>query len=365
MFAANTVLFIALMIICPYLTGVCVPVKRSGRAATGILENWNTGMLVMHAVFEILVLPGTFLGLSLKKVSAAWGFVLFVIIAAGAVRAVRMLRDRRQKGALRQERQREERGLPAEGRGRVYEVILLLLVAAAVLFQIVYVCTHAHYDDDDAYYVGMAVTSYYTNTISAFHPYTGAAVPLSRMANYVLSPQPVFWAMWAKITGLHPAVLMRSVLPAVYIAWCYVVYYLLAKILFRKFSRRLEFMAFVLLVSFLGGYSPASGFVFLFIRGWQGKSWLGAVFLPMFWYLWIALRREPDNRFLWFALAAAAWASCLAASSILFLGPVIFGAFGLQYLIWRRKWKPVFMLAACALPFVLLGVCELYLVWPL
>ena len=62
---------------------------------------------------------------------------------------------------------------------------LLLIVLVGILYQILFVCLGLQSDADDAYYVGMAMTSFQTDTISVYHPYLGTPVKLKTMANYV------------------------------------------------------------------------------------------------------------------------------------------------------------------------------------
>ena len=117
------------------------------------------------------------------------------------------------------------------------------------------------------------------------------------MANYVLSPYPIFWAMWSKVLKIHPAILMRSILPAINIAWSYVVYRLLAKKIFLTERKRIIFLLIVVLANLFGAYSDRTSAVFLLQRVWQGKGALAAILIPMLWYLLIRLRRIICDNF--------------------------------------------------------------------
>ncbi len=343
------ILFLVVMAVLPYLIGTSCWQSEAEADGRAILEKWNFGMVLMYAIFEVWVLVGTFGKLSLRKVSAIYILTLLLIILTGVILKLR----------------RKERQLlsPIRISKNVWELILLGLVIAGIAYQMIYVCAYMHIDDDDAYYVGMAVTSYYSNTISINHPYLGTPVELKAMANYVLSPYPIYCAMWSQLLSLHPAILMRSILPAVNIAWCYVVYFLLAKILFKSFGQQIEFMLLVVLANFFGAYSGISSSAFLLMRCWQGKGVIASIFIPLLWYIWMRLRRESRKMRLWVLMFAAVLGACLCSSMALFLCPILLGAFGLEYLIEKRSWKNVGKLVVCALPCLVLAMAELYLVY--
>lgn len=348
--AAKICIFFVIMIVVPYIVGASFMV--SWKREYGMLERWNVGMLLMHGIFFVIELAGSYAGTSLKNVALCYAAALFLVVLWGCVFCVREKKWRHWQIPHFSKEQREW-----------FCVLLTIVVLAGVFYQMFFVCTKLHIDDDDAYYVGWAVDAYYTNVLSSHHPLTGLAANIREIADYVIAPYPVFWAMWSKVLKLHPAILMRSALPAVTIAWCYIVYWLLAKRLFEKTEQRLEFLLFVVLANYFGGYSNLSTSVFLFVRTWQGKSVIAAVFVPMLWYIWMKIRKEPKSRELWLYLALAVWASCLCSTMAIFLGLLVLGACGLEYLIEKRDWKTVGKLILCTIPYFLMGLCEVYLMY--
>lgn len=346
---AKIILFLAIMALLPYCIGAVCQIGKTRTDGNEVLEKWNFGMIVMYAIFEVWVLAGTFAKQSLTRVSAVYAGTLFLIICIG----IWVKWHRKELVGFHMKRPQME----------AWGTILFVLVVAGIVLQMTYVCVNMHLDDDDAYYVGMAVTSYFSDTISINHPYLGTPVELKAMANYVLSPYPVYCATWSRLLSLHPAILMRSALPAVNIAWCYVVYYLLAKKLFLRFSQRMEFMLLVILANIFGAFSTVSSSVFLLTRVWQGKGVIAAVFIPLLWYVWICLRKDGTDRRMWGLMFATVLGACLCSSMALFLCPILLGAFGLEYLIEKKSWKNVGKLVVCALPCLALAVVELYLVY--
>ena len=347
----QSIIFILAMTFIPYFVGCgCILLDRK-TGDIDVLEKWNFGMVLMHAIFEIVVLAGTFTKMTLKNVT-----VFYFAILSVAIMIVGLIGNRTKKRVFSVGK------IPSFSKK---EMTLLLIVLVGILYQILFVCLGLQSDADDAYYVGMAMTSFQTETISVYHPYLGTPVKLKTMANYVLSPYPIFWAMWSKVLKIHPAILMRSILPAINIAWSYVVYRLLAKKIFLTERKRIIFLLIVVLANLFGAYSDRTSAVFLLQRVWQGKGALAAILIPMLWYLLIRLRKEGENTYVYVELFVTILAACLTSSMALFLCPVLMGAFGLEYLISERRWSVVGRLILCTLPCIVLAIAEVILLYVL
>lgn len=347
----QSIIFILAMTFIPYFVGCGCILLDCKTGDIDVLEKWNFGMVLMHAIFEIVVLAGTFTKMTLKNVT-----VFYFAILSAAIMIVGLIGNRTKKRVFSVGK------IPSFSKK---EMALLLIVLVGILYQILFVCLGLQSDADDAYYVGMAMTSFQTDTISVYHPYLGTPVKLKTMANYVLSPYPIFWAMWSKVLKIHPAILMRSILPAVNIAWSYVVYRLLAKKIFLTERKRIIFLLIVVLANLFGAYSDRTSAVFLLQRVWQGKGALAAILIPMLWYLFIRLRKEGENTYVYVELFVTILAACLTSSMALFLCPVLMGAFGLEYLISERRWSVVGRLILCTLPCIVLAIAEVILLYVL
>jgi hypothetical protein len=352
MYGINIAVFVAVMIILPLIVGYTLFWNPEDKIVEGILKTWNAGMFCMYAAFEIPVLIGTFAGLSLKKTGIIYIGILTVVIIIGFVLQIK----KRQRLSLK-----DKIKIDKFPQMDWWAVLLLVLVLAGIIYQIFYVSAYMHIDEDDAYYVGMAVTSYSTDTISVFHPYTGETVALKEMSDYVLTPYPVYWAMWCKIVDIPPAILMHSVLPGINIFWCYIVYMLLSGVLFSELDQRLEFMLIVIAANLFGAFSGFSSATFLLTRIWQGKAVYAAIFIPMFWYCWLKIRKMDGEKEQWRLLAVVTLASCLTSTMSLVITPVLFGAFGVEQLLERKKQKRILGILLCSIPLVILLIGEIYL----
>ena len=347
----QSIIFILAMTFIPYFVGCgCILLDRK-TGDIDVLEKWNFGMVLMHAIFEIVVLAGTFTKMTLKNVT-----VFYFAILSAAIMIVGLIGNRTKKRVFSVGK------IPSFSKK---EMALLLIVLVGILYKILFVCLGLQSDADDAYYVGMAMTSFQTDTISVNLPYLFIPVNFKTMANFDLSPFPNFCSMWSIELKIHPAILMRSILPAVNIAWSYVVYRLLAKKIFLTERKRIIFLLIVVLANLFGAYSDRTSAVFLLQRVWQGKGALAAILIPMLWYLLIRLRKEGENTYVYVELFVTILAACLTSSMALFLCPVLMGAFGLEYLISERRWSVVGRLILCTLPCIVLAIAEVILLYVL
>lgn len=232
--------------------------------------------------------------------------------------------------------------------------VLLILGQAYVYVR------YMHIDDDDAFYVGAAVTAVSTNTIFSMDPYTGmefAELP----SRYVMSPFFSFVAFLSRISGVHPAVVTHLVLAGILIVLSYTIYSLVGKKLFPDNSRLSEyFLFFVILIVLFSGYTVYTQGMFTLVRIWQGKAVFCAVLVPMICYMMLHLASQKAVAADWCFLFLLMCACCLVSSMGIMLGAIMLGIFGILHVIRDRDFKKFLCTALCCIPNI---VCAaLYLI---
>ncbi|WP_343248579.1 DUF6077 domain-containing protein [Diplocloster hominis] len=275
----------------------------------GIVFYYVAGWMGILSLFGILAIPMTFLYVKFNYLVLSWAIFVFLIPIV-----LLLLR----------------RILLPQNKALVFHfnlkqiswlyVIALLLIAA----QIFMVTFFQHVDDDDAFYVGTAVTSWQTNTMFQYAPYTGEAYDMFP-SRYVLSPFPLLYAALANISGFHPTIIAHTILPLFLILLCYGAVYLVGTKLFK--CDRNKIAVFLILVCLLNIWGNASDYTvssFLLFRIWQGKSLLVNAMLP--YCLYLVLTVKENNRVaLWVNMAVANMAACVLTSMGVFLFPMFLG----------------------------------------
>ena len=253
------------------------------------------------------------------------------------------------------------------GRCRREKEVLCIL---CILFQLVLVTFYRHTDDDDAWYLGLAVSAYETGEMFAYSPYTGDPMELSDGGDYVLSPLPVLWAALGKLFHIHPTILAHTVVPVFMLLWAYYVYWLLGKRLFggeKESAGAYAFWFFMNVLNLFGFYSTRTSGTFLLFRSWQGKAVFCAILVPCLFYYFLGVLqsgevqrgKEADGELLGIYLTMGA--GCLASFSAAALMPLLLFAMALTYAIAKCSVKVPLKMCGAAIPNVILAGIYVFL----
>ena len=243
--------------------------------------------------------------------------------------------------------------------------ILLAVTAASVLIVLLY--TDASADSD--YYVGMASTALFTDTLGRFDPTSGAALPVFK-ARYALCCFPYHSAVMVDLFRLPVIVQARSVTSAVNVLMANIAVYRLGRVLFTGHARQLGkvrsignspetlsrraadlFVLAVFLVNLFSSTIYLPG-IFLFTRAYEGKALIANICLPCVFGICVCyMRGNHDSRLFrnlfWISFAGV----CFSASSVFLF---VLSACGiLPVLLFRRRWKDLPLFVFACLPVIL------------
>lgn len=172
--------------------------------------------------------------------------------------------------------------------------LLTLIVIILIGIQVYGLVGYMHLDDDDAFYVGTAVTSIQTDSIYKYSPTTGGETGEHLALRYRLGPFPVYYAINAKIINIHPTIFAHTIMPIIFIPIAYMMFALIASHLFKNNKERIMlFLIFINIITIWGNYSTRNTFSFLLFRIWQGKSILANIIIPGTWLMYL-LAKEND-----------------------------------------------------------------------
>lgn len=328
--------FLLLFGIMPLGMGAVCYKKGNGRTA----EYYLLGLMMMLAVFEVIVLPATFTYISLTVVEWIWLAVCVILMVLGYVRQRTAIFEKKTK------------------KNPYVENPVFWVFVALVVIQIVYITLYTHIDDDDAWYVGSAVVSYFTDTINYYSPYSGEVMGYFP-SDYTLAPYPIFWAMVSRVINIHPTIFMHSVVPVLWVSVSYVVYFLLAQTMFKGDSSRVSWcMVFMGVLNCFGFFSVRSTAAMLLLRSWQGKATLAVVIIPLTLLIYICAV-ERNQLTYWIALFITVLAGCTVSSMGVMLMPLLLGSLGLIRVVTKHDWMIVLKLFVCVLPCVVQGLIYL------
>ena len=311
------------------------------------VKTYLFGLMIEFVIFQIIAVCLTFMKSSLSLLTILWLISCGIVIALGIWTWISQKKMYMAKTGRHRRKQLFQKS-------NLENYMVAIAVIALVAFQVIFVTLHVHEDLDDAWYVGTAVVSYFTDTLNLVSPYTGEI--MNRFApDYVLSPWPIFCAMLGKLSFTHPAIVMHTFIPILMIPLCYIVYFLLANEVFRRNTNKtLWLLLFFCLLNIYGNWSIRSTSTFLLFRIWQGKAILSNSIIPLIICVFIYLVEDKANRKLYFViLLLTVTAGTMVSSMGVFLGPVILFALSLVDLISYRRIENGLRTLICIIPCIL------------
>lgn len=322
-------------------------------------------ILSLFCIFEIICVPAIFLHTGLWSVIILYLLSIFVFISV-------LWKTKKLPWQVSERKDRKAAGNSIgwePGKGRKINALsgkLRVLCILCILFQLVLVTFYRHTDDDDAWYLGLAVSAYETGEMFAYSPYTGEPMELSDGGDYVLSPLPVLWAALGKLFHIHPTILAHTVVPVFMLLWAYYVYWLLGKRLFggeKESAGVYAFWLFMNVLNLFGFYSTRTSGTFLLFRSWQGKAVFCAILVPCLFYYFLGVLQSGEVKEVQRGKEAAEellgiyltmGAGCLASFSAAALMPLLLFAMALTYAIAKRSVKVPLKMCGAAIPNVIL-----------
>lgn len=239
------------------------------------------------------------------------------------------------------------------------------IIGAVVLFSIFLqafaLSYYEHTDDDDARFVPSAVAAVQKDIMFEENPVTGEPLysRISEVFKDMVSPWIMLWAVISKVTFIHPAVLMHSVVPLIFIPFAYAVYWLLAGQFFGDdYEKKTIFLGLVSAINIFSGYSTYNPGAFLLFRIWQGKALFAAIFVPLL-FLTALYLFENRERILGFKemliTAMVCCGACLTSGFGIILSALFFGVVSVIYGISRHSVKGMVLLWIALIPCIVFG----------
>ena len=212
MFALQVVWFYLLMLIVPLGIGGLFFPERSVISPVSYLA----GLATAWGTYEIIGLPCALLfKTSLTTLTVLWSAVMILLTVAGV-----LVRYTHGRMAL----------FPAKGLqlSRTARILLALVIVMVVL-QTARTVTGYFLAFDDSDYLAQSTTALYTNTINQYEPQTGRQVDILDQIepHHKIALWGIIWATMTQLTGIHPSILCRTLLPVIVIPAAYIIMYLI------------------------------------------------------------------------------------------------------------------------------------------
>lgn len=306
---------------------------------------WISGQMLLWAGFQVICVPVILLEGRLWMVTLGYSVYILALLLWATI--------------LRLRRPRRLKPLAAE-KAEKPVILLWVIFGILLLVQLVLAVVMVYNDGDDAYYVAISAAAEESGKMYQKIPYTGMVTELD--VRHGLAPFPIWIAWLSAMTGIHTAIVAKTLLPVTLISMTYGIFYLWGKrILFtgngetRKDWLLPAFLICTEVLVLFGDYSFYTVENFMIARSRQGKAALGSILIPMIFFLLLLLFRKIQEQQklslgFWILLCAVMTACCLTSTMGALLACMLVWAAGLCGAVAYKKWKILLALAACCIP---------------
>lgn len=342
MFILKGLIIVIAAIGVPIILGILVTEHMEEKYKGHLLADWVFGVVLMFCELQLMAVP---------MIIADYPFhTLFNLYVSLIVLEVIFVLSRHAQDILGLIRQ-----IPAKLKKGG---IIGLLVILSILMQGFMLSYFEHTDDDDARFVPSAVAAVEKDMMFEENPVTGELLysRISEVFKDMVSPWIMFWAVLSKISMIHPAILMHSIVPLIFIPLAYAVYWLLAGCLFEEHEKKLVFVGLVSAIHIFSGYSVYNSGAFLLFRIWQGKALFASIFAPLLIMLALRLfQMEKPRAWEYLLIAMTCCGTCLTSGFGIILAAMFWGIISVIYGIVKKAPKVMIGLWISLIPCVVYG----------
>lgn len=245
--------------------------------------------------------------------------------------------------------------------------LLLTLVLAIVAAQTLNTVFRTYYGNwDDETYCAVAVTSWSTDTVNRCSTTAGTLLQPFYNLKYVLASWPVYSAALAILSGLHPTVIYRTLLPLMEIPFFWWIGSAILATLFRKDRTRTLMAMLMFQLLFLVSAEKMTGTGiewWIAVNCWTGKAVGGGVILSLILWQVMELYEAEDattRADCWKILLLSSCAACFVSASLFFVVPVQLALWGSVYILFTRRYRVAWGFGLCMLPPLICATLTLF-----
>ena len=196
-----------------------------------------------------------------------------------------------------------------------------------------------HISDFDAgYYIGLPVSSVYSNTIELMDPYSGQMLPKPE-SFYILNTNTIHSAVIFQLLNLHPLVEEKFSMTATLVIVFCLFLYKGGKLLFQENRRKALMFLALSVLALLFSYSLAGVSHYFAYRTYEGKAITSYLYTTGIFVFFLGIFQEKEEKWGWAGLFFATLGGVAFCNTAIFVIPVMISALILPWILVDRKWK--------------------------
>lgn len=281
------------------------------------------GFMVYFGIFQVVALPMKIGQLPLKYLTLTWAGILGAVFLFDIIWRRKIL-FRAFENCF------SDRKKIAAG--------CVFLVGAGTLALILGMNINHISDFDAGYYIGLPVSSVYSNTIELMDPYSGQMLAKPD-SFYILNTNTIHSAVIFQFLNLHPLVEEKfSMTAALAIVFCLFLYKG-GQLLFQENRRKALMFLGLSVLALLFSYSLAGVSHYFAYRTYEGKAITSYLYTTGIFVFFLGIFREKEEKWGWAGLLFAALGGVAFCNTAIFVIPVMISALIVPWILLERKWK--------------------------
>ena len=319
----GTILAIGYVVMYWFL-GALLPEKYQSRS---IPVMCISGFLIYYTLFQIIALPMKIMQLPLSYLTIGWGGILVILFLIIVFRRRKYLLD-------------SVFSLGGDTK-RLYFVVTagILTVGMAVWIGL---NTNTISSHDACYYIGLPVSSTYSNTLELMSPYTGEMLAEPEDF-YILNTDTLHSAVIYQVLNLHPLVERKWSFTIAMVVLFEMILYIGGKLFFDKDYGKISFFGVLANIALLFSYSLSGVSHYFAYRTYEGKSVTAYQYTALILVFALAIYKDKKREWPWAGLFLAAASGVAFCNTAIFVVPIMMGCTLLPYVftegILKKEWK--------------------------
>ena len=295
------------------------------------------GYIVEFAILQLLAIPMILLDAKFTTLLYTWSIIVLILVILSIILNIKNISIKRIIDKLKK----------IFDKTNIICFVAILFISVQIINSIVL----THTDEDDAFYLGTAITSINKNSLFRTDAYTGEDYE-KLLPRYVLAPFSLYISIISYLVNVHPIIVAHTIIAPVFIGLVYVIYTVIGLKLFKDNKKDISlFLILMCFINIFGGVSVYTNSAFLLFRIWQGKAILANIMLPMIWVcVWNYY--EEKNFSSWLIIFLTSIATCLMSEMGINFGGVSLFLIDLIFLFKNRKIKDFIYVILCEIPYL-------------
>ncbi len=314
----------AVYVVMYWLLGAVLPDKYQSRSVPVMCM---TGFLLYYSLFQIIALPMKITRQPLSRLTIVWGCVLLLLAAYALVRRREVL-----AGSIRN----------LFESGQKLSAVLCIAVMALAIAVLLGFNTNTISDYDSGYYIGLPVSSVYSNTLELLSPFEGKVLDRPQ-AFYIMNTDTLHSAVIYQALKIHPLMERKWSFTIAMVLLFEMVIYQCGKLFFQKEYAKTGVCCLFANLALLFSYSIGGVSHYFAYRTYEGKAIICYLYMTMIFCFGLALYKKEKGAWPWACLFLCTVSGISFTNTALFVVPCMAGLTLLPYIlsegICHKKWK--------------------------